>query len=111
MKLHLATACALASLALAGTAFADTRINLTLETPKAAKTKLIAAHAVFVCENASCVAGVAPDDSITVSSCKEVVRKVGRVTAYGSEYKSLSAEQLASCNAVAPAPATTTAAN
>jgi hypothetical protein len=111
MKLRLATACALATLTMAGAAFADTRVNLTLETPKPAKTKLIAAHAVFVCENATCVAGVAPDDSITVSTCKEVVRKVGRVSAYGSEYKALSAEQLASCNAAAPAPATTQAAN
>jgi predicted metal-binding protein len=103
MKLHLATACALASLALAGSAFAEARVSATLETPKPAKTKLIAAHAVFVCKDATCVAGLAPDDAASVSGCKDLAKKVGRLSAYGNEYKTLSAEQLATCNAAAPA--------
>ena len=107
MKLRLATACALATFALAGSAFAEARISATLEAPKAAKTKLIAAHAVFVCQDASCVAGVAPDDSASVWGCKELAKKVGRLSAYGNEYRSLTTEQLASCNAAAPAPAAT----
>src|SRR5437867_9467209 len=62
MKLRLATACALATFALAGSAFAEARISATLEAPKPAKTKLIAAHAVFVCQDATCFAGIAPDE-------------------------------------------------
>ena len=47
MKLHLAAACVLATLALAGSAIAEARISATLEVPAPAKVKIIAAHALF----------------------------------------------------------------
>ncbi len=113
MKLRLATACALATISLAGSAFAEARISATLEAPQSARSKLIAAHAVFVCQDASCVAGIAPDDALSVSGCKDLAKRVGRLSAYGDQRRTLSAEQLATCNAAAaPAPTgTSTASN
>jgi hypothetical protein len=106
MKLRLATACALASFALAGSAFADARVSATLEAPAPAKVKVIAAHALFVCKDATCVAAIAPDDAAAVAGCKDLAKKVGRLSAYGSESRSLTAEQLATCNASAKPTAT-----
>jgi len=110
MKLHLAAACAVLSLA-AGPAFAEGRVSATLETPTAAKTKLIVAHSVFVCDGATCVAGVGHDDAQGLAGCKELARKVGRVSAYSGEFKTLDADALAACNAVAKAPAVTNTAS
>lgn len=112
MKLRYATVCALAALSVAGSAAAEARITATLETPKPAKVKFIAAHAVFVCQDATCAAGVAPDDAYSVQGCKEVAKKVGRLSAYGDDRRTLSGDQLAACNvAAAVAPATATASN
>jgi hypothetical protein len=63
MKTFLSTACALATLAIAGSAFAEGTVTVTLESPVPGHVKLIAAHAVFNCEAATCVAVIAPDDA------------------------------------------------
>jgi hypothetical protein len=57
------------------------------------------------------VAGVAPDDAYSVSGCKDLARRVGRLSAYSTDRRALSAEQLATCNAAAPAPAETATAS
>ncbi|MHB8528824.1 MAG: CC_3452 family protein [Caulobacteraceae bacterium] len=103
MKLRLATACAVIVLGLAGSALADGRVIATLESPQAPRKDLIAANAVWNCADSTCVAQLAPDDSGTLDGCKELARKVGRLTAY-KEFKPLDAKTLAKCNAAAGAP-------
>jgi hypothetical protein len=106
MKFNLATACAALSLSVSfgGAALADGRVTATLEAPQS-HAKFIAAHAVWNCDGASCVAGEAPDDSAGLSGCKELAKKVGRLSAYAGETKALDEKSLAKCNAVAATPA------
>ena len=112
MKLHLVAACALAAASLAGSAFAEGRITATLESPTPSKTKFIAAHAVFVCQDTVC-SSLAPDEAYSVRGCTEIAKKVGRLSAYAMDKRSLTGEQLESCNVAAgrAAPKTATAAN
>ena len=103
MKLALATC--LSALALAGTALADTSLTATLAGP-AANGKVIAAGAVWNCAGATCVAQVAPDDSYGIGGCQELAHKIGRVTAFTDEAKSLDARGLERCNKEAATPKT-----
>jgi hypothetical protein len=106
MKLTIAAACAAAiSIGFAGSALAEGTVTATLETPIAGHAKFIAAHAVFNCEGATCVALVAPDDANDVFACKTVAKQVGRISAY-KEFKPLDDKSLSKCNAAAPAPKT-----
>jgi hypothetical protein len=110
MKHSLAAACAVFSLGMAGAAFADGPVTATLEQPQAAPGKLIAAHAVFRCEGASCIASTAPDDAGTLDGCKSLAKQVGRLTAYG-QFKPLDEKALAKCNMAAAAPKAATTAS
>ncbi|WP_419253900.1 CC_3452 family protein [Caulobacter sp. ErkDOM-YI] len=104
MKLRtLAAVAALSVSMFAGAALADGRVAAALEAPVAAKSKIVAGGAVFVCDGAECVATSAPSRAITAASCKTLVKEVGRVSAFGGETKSLDAEDLARCNASAKA--------
>jgi hypothetical protein len=85
----------------AGSAFADGRIAVALENPLAAKTKVVAGGAVFVCEGAECVSTAAPSRALTAVSCKALAKEVGRVAAFGGDTKSLDADDLTRCNASA----------
>jgi hypothetical protein len=105
MKLHLAAAFAAFTLGLAGSAFADGTVTVALESPISGHTKFIAAHAVFDCEGSTCVAAVAPDDADDVYACKDVAKKIGRVTAY-KEFKALDDKAISKCNLSAAAPKT-----
>jgi hypothetical protein len=109
MKLSLAAACAVFSLGMAGAAFADGPVTATLEQP-GPSAKLIAAHAVFRCDGASCVASTAPDDAGSLDGCKSLAKQVGRLTAYG-QFKPLDDKALAKCNAVAATPKAATTAS
>jgi hypothetical protein len=108
MKSFLSTACAVAALAMAGSAFAEGAVKVTLESPVAGQVKLIAAHAVFRCQDTTCEAALAPDDANGVYACADLAKKVGRVTSY-VEFKALDDKALAKCNAAAPKGATVTA--
>ena len=108
-KTFLSTACALAALAMAGSAFADGVVKATLEAPVSGHVKLIAAHAVFNCEGTTCVAAIAPDDANDIYACQDLAKHVGRVTAY-EEFKPLDDKRIAKCNTAAPKPKTVTAA-
>ncbi|ALL14771.1 CC_3452 family protein [Caulobacter henricii] len=102
MKLRtLAAVAALSASLFAGAALADGRVSAALEAPVAAKTKIVAGGAVFVCDGAECVAASAPSRAITAASCKALVKEVGRVSAFGGESKSLDAEDLGRCNGAA----------
>jgi len=103
MKLAIATC--LSALALAGAAFADTSLTATLANP-GGNAKFIAAGAVWNCAGATCVAQVAPDDAQGISGCQELAHKIGRVTAFAGEAKSLDARGLERCNKEAATPKT-----
>jgi len=113
MKYALATACAVLSFSFAGGALADSQITAKLEAPQSAPVKLIAASAVWNCESDSCFAGVAPDDAVGVSGCKELAKQVGRLSSYAFDGKSLDDKSLAKCNTAAKAsmPMTTASAS
>lgn len=104
MKLQsLAAVAALATTLFAGSAFADGRIAVALENPVAAKTKIVAGGAVFVCDGAECVSTAAPSRALTTLACKALAKEVGPVAAFGGDTKSLNAEDLTKCNASAKA--------
>jgi hypothetical protein len=102
MNKFLSTACALFTLALAGSALADGMVKATLESPVASRTKIIAAHAVFTCEGTTCVANPAPEDANDAIACKDLAKQVGRVASY-QEFKPLDDKALAKCNTAAAA--------
>jgi hypothetical protein len=103
MKLNLASACAVFALACAGSALADGTVTATLENPVAKPIKFIAAHAVFNCEETTCIAGIAPDDASDANACMDVAKQVGRIVSY-KEFKPLDEKNLARCNRYVPAP-------
>ncbi len=105
MKLQsLAAAAALTvSLFTAGSALADGRIAVALENPVAAKTKVVAGGAVFVCDGAECVSTAAPSRALTAVACKALAKEVGPVAAFGGDTKTLDADDLTRCNASAKA--------
>ena len=104
MKLQsLAAVAALTTCLFAGSAFADGRIAVALESPLAAKTKVVAGGAVFICDGAECVSTAAPSRALTAVACKALAKEVGRVAAFGGETKSLDADDLTRCNASAKA--------
>jgi hypothetical protein len=107
MKLRTLAACAALSVSMfAGAALADGRIAATLENPVAAKTKIVAGGAVFVCEGAECVSVAAPSRALTSAACKTIAKEVGRVSAFGGDTKSLDADGLTRCNLAAKGGAT-----
>ena len=99
MKLAIATA--LAAISLAGSAFAETSVTATLDAAQASRVKFIAADAVWDCSGATCVAAVAPDTAEGVSACKALAKKVGHISSYASDMRSLDAKSLEKCNAAA----------
>jgi len=101
MKLRTLTAAAVISLTFAGAAWADGKITASLKTPVAAKTKIVAGGAVFVCEGSNCVALVAPSRAASTAGCKALVKEVGALTAFGSDRKALDGADLEACNAAA----------
>jgi hypothetical protein len=107
MKLRTLAAVAAISVSIfAGQALADGRIAVALDAPVAAKTKVVAGGAVFVCEGAECVSAQAPSRALTAVACKALAKEVGRVSAFGGETKSLDADDLTRCNAAAKGAAT-----
>lgn len=102
MKLHTLAAAAVLSLSFAAPAFAGA-INVSLQSPVAAKTKVVAGGAVFSCVDATCVASEAPSRALTAATCKALVKEVGAVAAFAGDRKSLEAAELARCNGAASA--------
>ncbi len=97
MKLQVLAAAAALSLAFGGMTFAaDGKIVVSLKTPVASKTKVVAGGAVWNCEGATCVALTAPARTDTAKGCKALSKEVGEVVAFGS----LDSEGLAKCGAV-----------
>lgn len=101
MKLRMLTAAAVLSLSFVGAAYADGKVSASLATPVAAKVKVVAAGALFICEGSTCVANSALARTVTVSGCKELVKVVGPVTTLTNGKRSLEGEDLAACNTAA----------
>jgi hypothetical protein len=99
MKLRTLSAALAASFAFAGAALADGQVSATLQNPAPSRTTVIAGGGLFVCAANVCVADGAPSRAFTVSGCKELVRAVGPVAAFGSGAKALDPDSLARCNA------------
>ena len=80
-----------------GAAFArGATFTATLESP-VQDARLIAQNTLWSCEGDTCVAR--PSHAVSVRACRQFAREAGsRVTAYGTEERRLSAEELARCN-------------
>lgn len=100
MKLHVLAAAAALSLSAAGSALAADRMTALLEQPVAAKTKVVAGGAVWLCEGSTCSTTAVSSRSVTFRACQSLAKEVGRVSSYGGK-SSLDAEQLGKCNASA----------
>lgn len=85
------------SVGLAGAALARNPVfTATLDTP-AQSSRVIAQNAIWNCEGETCVARA--DHAVSVRACRQLLRGTGgRVTAYGTEERQLSADELARCN-------------
>lgn len=103
MKLRtLAAACAaIATVTFAGSALADDPITAKLQAPVAAKTKLIAGGAVFICEGDTCLAAAPSSRTYASATCKELAKNVGAIASFGGARKQLDGDKLGACNAVA----------
>ena len=89
-----------AALAFAGTAFAGTAFTAKLETPIEKAEKVVAAKALWTCTADICKAEL-DRKTVRVSTCKKVVKEIGKLSEFSNDKESLSAEDLARCNAVA----------
>src|SRR5438128_1029255 len=103
MRLTIATACAVFTLGMAGSAFADSEVTATLANPVPGHANFIAAHAVFNCEGVTCTAANAPEEAGDAYACQDVAKRVGRIVAYTAS-KPLNEKALAKCNQTAAVP-------
>lgn len=101
MKLNLMAACAVFSLAAAGSAFAEGTVTANLQTAQTGVNKVVAANAVFTCAAQRCVAALTTDETYSVNGCKALAKKVGKLTSFANPKHTLSADDLAKCNAAA----------
>lgn len=102
MKTQLIAAAAAVLLsAVASSAGAASIVTAKLETPLTMAKKPIAGSAVFSCAADICTAVSTNSDTGSRTACRQLVRVVGPVSAFGSEDKPLSTEQLAACNVAA----------
>jgi len=72
-----------------------------LEAPVPSAMKFMAAHAMWSCVASTCGSGGAPEESLSVSACKELAKKVGKIVSYGDTTHKLSADELEKCNSAA----------
>jgi len=84
--------------AFATSALAAGPVTAKLQKPVETASKPVAGGAVFRCLGDTCVATMPSESTLTVRACRELVRAVGPVSAYGSEAKQLDADKLAACN-------------
>ena len=88
------------AIALTGSAFAGTAFTAKLESPMPKAEKIVAAKALWNCTADTCVAEL-DRKTVRVSTCKKVVKEVGKLAEFSNGDEALSADDLARCNAVA----------
>src|SRR5689334_20345492 len=99
MKLRLTAAfAAIAAVALASGASAAEPVVAKLQVATKSAVKPVAGGAVFDCLGDVCAARTPSSDTSSIHGCKELVRQVGAVSAFGPSSRQLSADQLATCN-------------
>ncbi|MEO0607278.1 MAG: hypothetical protein AAFY82_03545 [Pseudomonadota bacterium] len=91
---------AAAALALSGPALAGTAFTAKLEVPKDRLVKIVAADALWKCVDDTCTATL-ERKAVKVSTCQQVAKNLGAVSAFESDQKALSDANLQKCNAVA----------
>ena len=72
--------------------------SLTLAQPTAAPSRVIVDGTTWICEGTTCTASGGANQPAT-RACRRVVQRLGKVTAFSYRGTTLSAEQLATCNA------------
>ena len=97
--LTLAAACAAVVTLSAAPAFAADPIVAKLAQPVAAKTKLIAGEAMFVCEADACTALSPMSATFGSAACKIIAAKFGTVTSFTAS-KPMDDTRLGACNSV-----------
>ena len=97
MSFRTFAAAAVFAASFAGAAFArDTVVTATLQAPSA-DARIVADSAIWNCADATCRA--IPQHAVSVHGCRDFARRShARVTAYGSDERQLSADELARCN-------------
>jgi hypothetical protein len=89
----------IASLFVAGSAWASSPYSVTLAQPVAGTQDVVAGTTSFRCTANTCVSDSDPSDASTVSTCRQLSHRVGQaITAYGSATRSFDADALARCN-------------
>ena len=88
------------AIAFAGTAFANTAFTATLEAPMEKAEEIVAEKALWSCAGDTCTANL-KRKTVRVSTCKKVVKEVGKLASFSNENATQSAEDLERCNAVA----------
>lgn len=81
---------------LSGAAYAGDLATVKLAAPVTKETKVIADNAVFSCEGDTCTALTR---TVTVRGCRAIADQAGVVVSYAADDKTLSADELAKCNA------------
>ncbi|MCF6328869.1 MAG: hypothetical protein L3J02_03605 [Henriciella sp.] len=90
----------IATLGFTASAFASTTFTATLETPLSKAEKVVAAKVLWSCDGATCTANLSRK-SVNISTCKKVVKKIGKVVEFSNTNDALSEADLATCNSVA----------
>jgi len=99
MKLSIGAAIAALTLASAGAAFAEGTVTANLVTAQTGVSKVVAANAVFTCAAQRCVAATTTDETYSLSGCKALAKKVGKLTSFANPKHEMTADDLARCNA------------
>lgn len=83
--------------AVATTARASEPIVGRLETALSKPVKVIAGGALFVCEESRCVAQAPTNQTMSVSACRQLAKRVGAIAEFGNSRRTLPPEKLALC--------------
>ncbi|WP_300376420.1 hypothetical protein [Henriciella sp.] len=86
--------------AIAMPAAAGTMFTAELTRPVAANESVVAAKAIWNCNETTCVAELGRR-TVTVRTCKKVASEVGVLAAFSNDRESLSEDDLAKCNEAA----------
>jgi hypothetical protein len=89
---------AMTSMFVATVAMAQAPYTAALAQPLAEKKEFIANHNFWHCEDSTCTLRSQPQDPTSILSCRELQRRVGDLTAYGTKEAPFTADKLAKCN-------------
>jgi hypothetical protein len=97
----LAAIAGLAAALLGASAAAAEPVVAKLQTPVPSATKPVAGGAVFECLGDVCAARSPSADTAELRGCRDLVRQVGPVSAFGPASKPMSPDALSACNSAA----------